>query len=154
MTRRRIDASHVIAYQDGGHRYLRDGVIGIDGNAIVHVGPAGSWPAPAVEAFWRGRPALAITIYDFDMSEGAEDHIWRHHITRDQVYEVLEHRWTTIPNRRGRTADYVVIGRDNRGRCIAIPVVPTDDPTIRAGPSPPGTANKPKPLNCGNAKEP
>ena len=40
MTRRRIDASHVIAYQDGGH-HLRDGVIGIDGNEIVHVGPAG-----------------------------------------------------------------------------------------------------------------
>ena len=45
MTRRRIDASHVIAYQDGGHRYLRDGVVVTDGNEIVHVGPAGSWDA-------------------------------------------------------------------------------------------------------------
>ena len=43
MVRRRIDASHVIAYQDGGHRYLRDGVIVTDGNEIIHVGPAGSW---------------------------------------------------------------------------------------------------------------
>jgi cytosine/adenosine deaminase-related metal-dependent hydrolase len=43
MTRRRIDASHIIAYQDGGHRHLRDGTIVIDGNEIVHVGPRGSW---------------------------------------------------------------------------------------------------------------
>jgi cytosine/adenosine deaminase-related metal-dependent hydrolase len=49
MTRRRIDASHVITYQDGGHRYLRDGTIGIDGDAIVHVGPRGSWDEPVDE---------------------------------------------------------------------------------------------------------
>ena len=49
MARRRIDASHVIAYQDGGHRYLKDGVVVADGNAIVHVGPAGSYDGPADE---------------------------------------------------------------------------------------------------------
>ncbi len=36
--RTRIDAGHVIAYQDGGHRYLRDGVIVVEGSEIVHVG--------------------------------------------------------------------------------------------------------------------
>src|SRR3954447_2261500 len=49
MVRRRIEASHVIAYQHGGHRHLRDGVIVTDGNEIVHVGPAGSWPPPVDE---------------------------------------------------------------------------------------------------------
>ena len=49
MTRRRIDASHVIAYQDGEHRYLRDGVVVSEGNEIIHVGPAGSWSAPVDE---------------------------------------------------------------------------------------------------------
>ncbi len=38
MTRTRIDASHVIAYQDGGHRHLRDGVVVYEGNEIIHVG--------------------------------------------------------------------------------------------------------------------
>ena len=33
-----IRASHIVAYQDGGHRYLRDGVIVIEGNTIAHVG--------------------------------------------------------------------------------------------------------------------
>jgi hypothetical protein len=73
---------------------------------------------------------MAITIYDFDISEEAEEHIWRHHITRDQLSEVLDHRWITIPNRKSRAANHVVIGRDNQGRCIAIPIVATDNPTI------------------------
>ena len=54
MTRRRIDASHVIAYQDGGHRHLRDGVVVTDGDAIVHVGPQGSWAEPVDETIDAG----------------------------------------------------------------------------------------------------
>jgi len=50
MVRRRIDASHVIAFQDGGHRYLKDGVVVTDGGDIVHVSPAGSYDGPADEA--------------------------------------------------------------------------------------------------------
>jgi 5-methylthioadenosine/S-adenosylhomocysteine deaminase len=33
-----VRASHIIAYQDGGHRYLQDGVIVIEGNTITQVG--------------------------------------------------------------------------------------------------------------------
>src|SRR5215212_5432584 len=38
--RTRINASHIIAYDAaaGGHRYLRDGVIIVEGNSIAHVG--------------------------------------------------------------------------------------------------------------------
>ena len=49
MSRRRIDASHIIAFQNGGHRYLKDGVVVTDGNQIVHVGPAGSFNEPVDE---------------------------------------------------------------------------------------------------------
>jgi hypothetical protein len=73
---------------------------------------------------------MAITIFDFAISEDAADHIWRHRITRDQLYEMLEHRWVSIANRKGRAARWVVIGRDSAGRCIAVPVAPTDDPTV------------------------
>ena len=38
MARRVITASHVIAYQDGGHRHLRDGVVVTEDDAIVQVG--------------------------------------------------------------------------------------------------------------------
>jgi 5-methylthioadenosine/S-adenosylhomocysteine deaminase len=38
--RRMIRASHLVAYQDGGHRYLRDGVVVWEDGEIVHVGPS------------------------------------------------------------------------------------------------------------------
>jgi 5-methylthioadenosine/S-adenosylhomocysteine deaminase len=38
MVHRQVKASHIIAYQDGGHRHLRDGVVVWEGNEIVHVG--------------------------------------------------------------------------------------------------------------------
>ena len=37
--RRMIRASHIIAYQNGGHRHLKDGVVVWEGNEIIHVGP-------------------------------------------------------------------------------------------------------------------
>jgi 5-methylthioadenosine/S-adenosylhomocysteine deaminase len=37
--RRLVRASHVIAYQHGGHRYLPDGVVVWEDDRIVHVGP-------------------------------------------------------------------------------------------------------------------
>jgi cytosine/adenosine deaminase-related metal-dependent hydrolase len=43
--RTRIDAGHVIAYQDGGHRHLRDGVVVVEGQQIVHVGASYDGPA-------------------------------------------------------------------------------------------------------------
>ena len=38
--RTRIDASHVIAYDEraGAHRYLRDGTVVVEGDRVVHVG--------------------------------------------------------------------------------------------------------------------
>jgi len=38
MPRTLIRASHVIAYQDGGHRHLRDGVVVLEDDRILHVG--------------------------------------------------------------------------------------------------------------------
>jgi 5-methylthioadenosine/S-adenosylhomocysteine deaminase len=49
MTRRRIDASHVIAFQNGGHRRLRDGVVVTDESNIIYVGPQDNWTQPVDE---------------------------------------------------------------------------------------------------------
>jgi 5-methylthioadenosine/S-adenosylhomocysteine deaminase len=43
--RTRIDAGHIIAFQDDGHRYLRDGVVVVEGQEIVHVGKTYAGPA-------------------------------------------------------------------------------------------------------------
>jgi 5-methylthioadenosine/S-adenosylhomocysteine deaminase len=49
MPRTRIDASHVVAYQAGGHRHLRDGVVVYEDDRIVHVGPSAGYAGPADE---------------------------------------------------------------------------------------------------------
>ena len=41
----RIDGGVIVAFQDGGHRNLRDGVVVVEGNEIVHVGKTFDGPA-------------------------------------------------------------------------------------------------------------
>lgn len=70
-----------------------------------------------------------ITITRFISSERAAK-IWRHGVAIRQLDEVLANRHVITRNRSGRVAPHVVIGRDDQGRCLAIPVVPTDDPYV------------------------
>ncbi|MGE3796499.1 MAG: chlorohydrolase family protein [Thermomicrobiales bacterium] len=44
MTTYQLQASHIIAYQAGQHRHLRDGVVVWEGNSIVHVGSSYEGP--------------------------------------------------------------------------------------------------------------
>jgi hypothetical protein len=43
---------------------------------------------------------------------------------------VLDRSWTVIRNRKERAASHILLGTDDQGRCLAIPIVPTDDPYI------------------------
>lgn len=45
MVRTVVRAGHVVAFQDGGHKHLRDGVIVIEDDRITHVG--GAWEGEA-----------------------------------------------------------------------------------------------------------
>lgn len=72
----------------------------------------------------------SIRIREFIISERAADKFWAHGITRRQVEEVLENRFIVTINRKDRAAAYLAIGRDNNGRCITIPVVPTEEQTV------------------------
>jgi len=47
-----------------------------------------------------------------------------HHIHQEQLEQVLDD-FVVVSNRRGRRAEYLVIGRDWGGACLAIPVEPT-----------------------------
>lgn len=71
-----------------------------------------------------------ITVADFQFSERADTKMWNHGIDFDQLREVLNHRYVVKRNRNDRSAEYFLIGRDNNGRCIAVPMLPTDDPYL------------------------
>lgn len=68
-----------------------------------------------------------ITVARMVVPEHVEDHIWqRHLISGEQVRSVITRRHVIIRN-HGR-APYRLIGRDEQGRCIAVPIAPTEDP--------------------------
>jgi hypothetical protein len=71
-----------------------------------------------------------ITIREFRISERAAEKFWSHGITQRQVEEVLLSRLIVTINRKDRVAEYLAIGRDGNGRCIAIPLAATDDPSV------------------------
>ena len=69
-----------------------------------------------------------ITVEEFVTDDDNEAKFWSHGLTREAVLQVLGNRRVVIRNRRGRAADYLLIGRDDSGRCITMPIMPTLDP--------------------------
>ena len=63
-------------------------------------------------------------------SDHAESQMFRRGITTDQLLEVLANRYVISRNRKQRSASHIILGHDNSGRCLAVPVVPTGDPLV------------------------
>jgi hypothetical protein len=71
-------------------------------------------------------------VEDFDVSERAEEKMAFHGISLDQLFQTLDNPYTVIRNRGTGTAEYLFIGQDHGGTCIAVPIDPTDEPTVWA----------------------
>jgi uncharacterized DUF497 family protein len=69
---------------------------------------------------------VPILVLVFD--DENEDKIAAHGLVPEQVEQILDNPHIVVRNRKRRRAMYLVIGRDNGGRCIAVPVEPTNDP--------------------------
>ena len=69
-----------------------------------------------------------VTVEFFEIDEFNEPKFWSHGLDREAVAQVLGNRRVVVRNRKGRTADYMLIGRDDSGRCITMPIAPTHDP--------------------------
>ena len=69
-------------------------------------------------------------IMDFTFDDENEEKLATHGLTARQLWQVLENEHLVVRNRKQRRAMYLVIGRDNSGRCIATPVEPTRDRTV------------------------
>jgi uncharacterized DUF497 family protein len=66
-------------------------------------------------------------IEEFLIDDLNETKISLHGLSVRQIIQVLENKHVIIPNRKHRRGLYLVIGRDNGGNCIAIPVERTYD---------------------------
>lgn len=69
-------------------------------------------------------------ILGFVIDDENERKFRSHGLLAHQVDQVLNNRHLVVPNRRNRRAQYLVIGRDNGGTCISIPVEATNDPEL------------------------
>lgn len=66
----------------------------------------------------------------FQIDDDNEDKFAAHGLAAKQVLQILENDHVIFPNRRRRRGLYLVIGHDNGGACIAVPVEPTHDPSV------------------------
>jgi uncharacterized DUF497 family protein len=71
-----------------------------------------------------------IQIYAFLFDDENEEKLALHGIRTEQVEQILDERPLILPNRKGRRAAYLMIGRDWGGACIAVPIEPTHDPRV------------------------
>ena len=73
---------------------------------------------------------LVPDIQAFVLDDVNEGKFAVHAVTAEQVLQVLENRHVILRNRGERRATHIVIGMDDEGSCIAVPVEPTYDPGL------------------------
>ena len=69
-------------------------------------------------------------VADFLFDHENEEEMAVHGLTPRRVIQVLENKHIVVPNRRRRRAQYLIVGRDNGGTSITIPIQPTGDPLV------------------------
>jgi hypothetical protein len=70
---------------------------------------------------------LSIEGFEFDDNNIREI---ERHLDHVRVSQVLENEFITVRNRKGRSATRLLVGRDNGGAYITVPISPTSDPRI------------------------
>jgi hypothetical protein len=69
----------------------------------------------------------SVRIADFDWDGDNEAHCAAHGVWPRDLEDALRSKeYVVVRNRRSGTADYLFIGRDRSGRCIASPIIATD----------------------------
>lgn len=67
-------------------------------------------------------------VWDLRVGRDTVAHIWEHGITPEQLFSILErHDFRIFPNRGAGRAAHIMIGLDEHGMCIAIPMDETDE---------------------------
>lgn len=69
-------------------------------------------------------------IENFLIDDENEEKFAAHRVSARQVVQILDNVHIVLRNKRGYRGVYLVIGKDNGGACIAVPVEPTHDPIL------------------------
>jgi hypothetical protein len=71
-----------------------------------------------------------IEIVELNITTTAVDKLWGYGLRPAQVRSVPSRHWVAARNRTDRAAPYLLIGHDDQGRCLTMPIVLTDDPLV------------------------
>lgn len=71
-----------------------------------------------------------ILILDLLFDDRNVEKMWGHRVTSTQALEIVDNGPRVGRNRKERRGTYLVVGRDNSGACIAMPVEPTYEVTL------------------------
>jgi hypothetical protein len=72
---------------------------------------------------------VVVERFEWDMDNTA--HCAMHGVwPQDLEDALLIGEYVVVRNRRSGSADYLFIGRDRSGRCIASPIIETDEPGV------------------------
>lgn len=77
-----------------------------------------------------------VVVTDLVIDDENVEKFWAHGLTPEQVLSVLASPFTVKRNRRRRRASLLLIGRDEHGQCLAVPL----ERTAQAGTWRPVTA--------------
>lgn len=69
-------------------------------------------------------------VESFLFDDENEEKIMSHGLSAYRVMQVLGNTHVILPNKKRRRGMYLIIGRDNGGSCISIPVERTHDPLL------------------------
>lgn len=70
------------------------------------------------------------TVEGFQFDDDNSQKFGAHGLTDRQVDQILDNEFLVVPNRRSRRGSYLLLGTDNGGACIAVPIEPTAESGI------------------------
>lgn len=65
---------------------------------------------------------MALKIYELEFDEFNEDELAQHGVRAVDVRQVLDNEPVVLPNKKGRAADWIMIGPTYGGRFLTVPI--------------------------------
>lgn len=71
-----------------------------------------------------------VRVEGFTVDDESEDHLARHGVDVNAIFDLLERQHRIFRNKGGMKATHAIAGWDSRGQCLVVFIEPTPDPGI------------------------
>ncbi len=68
---------------------------------------------------------MELDVAELEVDDANEEEMARHGISMPEIFQLLDDRIEVFKNKRGRSAEFLMIGVTHGGRFITAPIVPT-----------------------------